>query len=175
MSTWLSPIRQPSRVFHHEIPILLCHDGRRTAGGVPGRLFVQSRSGHQRGFRRSRNDRRDRQGAELPQFWQTFANPAHGESRIALKVKITDPNGTEHMWVSDLERKDGKMTGTINNDAVTVKSVKIGDRITVPDADISDWLYMHDGKMYGNGTLRPLFKKMPPEEVQKIKKMIAQP
>jgi uncharacterized protein YegJ (DUF2314 family) len=113
--------------------------------------------------------------AELPRFWQTFANPAHGESDFALKVKITDANGTEHFWLSDLERKDGKTTGTINNDAVTVKSVKLGDRIPIPEADISDWMYMRGGKMYGNGTVRALFKEMPPAEVEKVKKMLAEP
>ncbi len=112
--------------------------------------------------------------ADLPQFWEMFAHPEHGESEFALKVKITDSNGTEHFWVSELERKDGKIKATINNDAVTVKSVKLVDRITIPEADISDWMYMRDGKMYGNGTLRPLFKKMPAAEVEKLKKIMAE-
>ena len=114
--------------------------------------------------------------AELPKFWEKFEHPEHGESDFALKVRITDSNGAEHFWVSELEPgKDGKITGTTNNDSVTVKSVKLGDRIPIPEADISDWMYMRNGKLYGNGTLRPLFKQMPPAEVEKIKMIMAEP
>ena len=54
-------------------------------------------------------------------------------------------------------------------------SVKIGDRIEIPEADITDWLYMRDGKMVGNHTLKPLFKQMPGAEVERLKKMMADP
>ena len=111
----------------------------------------------------------------LPQFWQIFEHPDHGESDFGLKVKITDKHGTEHFWTSDIEHRNGKIMGTINNDPEVVKSVKLGDRIEIPEADISDWLYMRDGKMVGNRTLRPLFKSMPADEVERLKKMMADP
>ena len=111
----------------------------------------------------------------LPQFWQTFEKREHGESDFALKVKITDRKGTEHFWLVDIERKDGKTLGTINNDPDIVRNVKLGDRIPIPEADISDWLYLRDGKMVGNYTLRVLFKQMPAKEVEKYKQMLADP
>jgi uncharacterized protein YegJ (DUF2314 family) len=111
----------------------------------------------------------------LSRFWQAFDHPGPGESDFSLKVKITDPKGTEHFWVSDLERKDGKIFGTINNDAEIVGSVKFGDRVPIPEADISDWMYMRDGKMFGNYTMRPLFKTMSASEVEKFKSMLAEP
>src|SRR5262245_14017981 len=92
----------------------------------------------------------------LPQFWQVFEKRDRGESNFSLKVKITDKNGTEHFWATDIERRDGKMMGTINNDPNIVASVKLGDRIEIREAAISDWLYMRDGKMVGNETLKPL-------------------
>lgn len=74
----------------------------------------------------------------LPHFWQVFDKREHGESDFALKVKITDKMGTEHFWVTDIERRDGKTMGTISNVPTLVKSVKLGDRIEIPEADISD-------------------------------------
>jgi uncharacterized protein YegJ (DUF2314 family) len=65
--------------------------------------------------------------------------------------------------------------GTINNDPNIVASVKLGDRIEIPEGDISDWLYLRDGKMAGNEKLRPLLKKMPAAEAEKLKKMMANP
>jgi uncharacterized protein YegJ (DUF2314 family) len=113
--------------------------------------------------------------ATLPQFWQTFEKREHGESDFSLKVEITDKKQTEHFWLSDIERKDGKVFGTINNDPDKVGSVKLGDRIPIPEADISDWLFMRDGKMVGNYTLRVLFKQMTEKEVEHYKKMLVDP
>jgi len=111
----------------------------------------------------------------LSQFWQVFEKREHGENEFSLKVKITDKRGSEHFWVSELERQDGKTLGTINNDPDTVASVKLGQRIEIPEADISDWLYMRKGKMVGNETIRPLLKIMPEEEAETYKKMMADP
>jgi uncharacterized protein YegJ (DUF2314 family) len=77
----------------------------------------------------------------LPQFWQVFDHREHGETDFCLKVKITDKGKAEHFWAMNIERKDGKIFGTINNDLEIVHSVKIGDRIPIPEDDISDWLY----------------------------------
>jgi hypothetical protein len=38
-----------------------------------------------------------------------------------------------------------------------------------------DWLYMRDGKMVGNETLKPLLKKMPAAEVNRLKSIKAEP
>jgi uncharacterized protein YegJ (DUF2314 family) len=111
----------------------------------------------------------------LPQFWQVFEKRERSETDFALKVQVTDPRGTEHFWATDIERRDGKTMGTINNDPNIVASVKLGDRIEIAEADISDWLYLRDGKMVGNRTLVPLFKTMPAKEVENYKRMMADP
>ena len=111
----------------------------------------------------------------LPQYWQVFEKRERGESDFALKVRITDKSGTEHFWANDIERREGSIKGTINNDPDIVARVKLGDRVTIPDADITDWLYMRDGKMVGNHTLRVLLKKMSSSEAEQYKKMLAEP
>jgi uncharacterized protein YegJ (DUF2314 family) len=111
----------------------------------------------------------------LPQYWQVFDKRARGERGFSLKVRITDTKGTEHFWATDIERRDGKLMGTINNDPEIVASVKLGDRIEIHEADITDWLHMRDDKMVGNYTLKPLFKQMPPAEVERLKKMMVDP
>lgn len=111
----------------------------------------------------------------LPRFWALFANPAKGETNFALKVKVTDSHGVEHFWCTDLGREGTRIFGVINNDPNVVESVKIGQRIEIKPDDISDWLFMREGKMHGNFTVRPLFKSMTPEEVAQIKAMLADP
>ncbi len=111
----------------------------------------------------------------LPQFWEVFDKHGHGEKDFALKVKITENKKTEFIWLSNIERKEGKMFGTIDNDPETVHTVKSGDRIAIPEPDISDWFYMRDGKMIGNYTIRVLFKQMSADEVAKYKAIMADP
>jgi len=111
----------------------------------------------------------------LTDFWQVFDSPDRGESDFALKVRIEDRYGVEHFWVTDLRRDADKVYGLIGNEPNTVRSVQLGDEIEVPKDDVTDWLYMRDGKMVGNYTLRPLLKGMPAAEVERLKSMMADP
>lgn len=111
----------------------------------------------------------------LPSFWQVFEQRGRGEEGFSLKVKITDSHGTEHFWATDIEKKGDKVFGTINNDPEIVKNTKIGDRIQIPEADVTDWLYLRADKMVGNYTLRVLFKQMPAKEVEFYKQRMAEP
>src|SRR3954470_7545181 len=79
---------------------------------------------------------------KLPQFWQAFEQRARGESNFVLVVRITDKGRIEHFSTTDFERRDGKTMVSISNSPKIVGSVKIGDRIEVPAADITDWHYM---------------------------------
>jgi uncharacterized protein YegJ (DUF2314 family) len=108
-------------------------------------------------------------------FWEAFEMPKKNERDFSLKVGISDKGETEYFWVLDVERRDGKIMGTIDNEPEIVHTVKHGDRIEIPEADITDWFYMRDGKMVGNRTMRALFKHMSPEEVEHYKSMLAEP
>ena len=111
----------------------------------------------------------------LPVFWKSFERPARNEDSFALKVKITDANGTEHFWVNEIQRKNGKISGEINNDPEIVKSVKIGQRIDVRDEQISDWMFTRNGKIVGNYTMRPLLKTLPKGEADRLRSMLEEP
>jgi len=93
----------------------------------------------------------------------------------AVKAPITDANGTEHFWINELKYKDGEFEGVINNDPGIVKNVKLGQKWKIKKEEISDWMYLKNGKLYGNYTMRPLLVTLPPEEAAKLKAMIAEP
>jgi uncharacterized protein YegJ (DUF2314 family) len=56
-----------------------------------------------------------------------------------------------------------------------VTNVKSGQKWTVKKSEISDWMFMRNGKMYGNYTLRPLLKTMSEEEAEKFRSILANP
>ena len=111
----------------------------------------------------------------LPQFWQVFDKREHGESNFVLVVRITDIGRIEHFFTTDFERRDGKTMVTISNKPNIVASVKLGDRLEIPEADITDWRYMRDGKYVGMSTFKARFKRMRAADVEQVKKMMADP
>ena len=111
----------------------------------------------------------------LPQFWQMFDKRERGESNFVLVVRITDKGRVEHFFTTDFERRDGKTMVTISNHPNIVASVRIGDRIEIPEVDITDWRYMRDGKYVGNVTFKAQFKHMRAADVEQVKKMMADP
>jgi uncharacterized protein YegJ (DUF2314 family) len=96
-------------------------------------------------------------------------------SDFAVKVPIQDKEETEHFWLTDIVYRNGKFEGVIGNDPGMVTNVKSGQKWTVKKSEISDWMFMREGKMYGNYTLRPLLKTMPEEEAAKLRSILANP
>jgi len=111
----------------------------------------------------------------LPQFWQAFAHPDHGETNFALKVKLTDTNGIEYLWLGEITKEDGKIFGVVGTGPATVKCVKPADRISVLERDIGDWSFNRGSKTVGNFTIRALFKYMPKKDIEAYKKVLADP
>lgn len=108
----------------------------------------------------------------LDHFWQTLAQPHSGEHSFNLKVRLSDGNQVEHLWLQNPERTAGRMFGTINNDPVHVKNVKLGQRIEFTEDQISDWMFVRADKIVGNYTVRALFKFMPKEGADEYKEIL---
>jgi len=90
----------------------------------------------------------------------------------SVKVAVTDNDQTEYFWLDNLTYANGVFSGTIANEPELVKNVKMGDHIDVKKEAIYDWLYMKDGKMYGNYTVRVLLPKMSKEDADKVRAML---
>lgn len=93
----------------------------------------------------------------------------------SVKAPIKDGAIVEHFWLKDVTYKNGRFDGTIDNEPADVSNVKLGQRWSLAKNEISDWLYMKGGKMYGNYTLRPMLPALPPDEAGMLKAMLADP
>jgi uncharacterized protein YegJ (DUF2314 family) len=118
----------------------------------------------------------DKGRATLPQFWQALEKPRPNEEGFALKVGLpADSGGSEHIWADWIERKDGKIFGTINNVPRDMKKIRMGQRIEIPERLISDWMHHRSGKIVGGHTIRVLLKRMPPQEAARLRAMLEDP
>lgn len=110
---------------------------------------------------------------EVDSFISELAKPTGTDH--AVKSPIEDGGKIEHFWLTDVTFQNGEFKGTINNDPGIVGNVKFGQSWTIKKSDISDWMFMRDGKMYGNYTMRPLLKAMPEEEAAQFRSIFATP
>ena len=97
-------------------------------------------------------------------FTAALANPKSTHSGFAVKMPISDGSETEHFWLSNVTF-DGKLFhGNINNEPETVKTVKLGQAMTLTQTQMSDWMYLENGKLVGGYTIRVLRDVMTPAE-----------
>ena len=111
--------------------------------------------------------------ATLAQFWQAHEHPGSDESGFALKVAV--PVSRSNIWMNDIERQDGKITGVVNNVPHDAKWLREGQRVAIREERISDWMFMRAGKIVGNETLRPILKRLPPPEAARLRAMLEEP
>jgi uncharacterized protein YegJ (DUF2314 family) len=114
--------------------------------------------------------------ATLPQFWEKVAKPGPQENGFSLKVAFpSGANSTEHIWTRDVEQRDGKIFGIVDNASKSANAVQLGQRIEIADERISGWMYRRSGKIVGGYTIRPLLKRMPPTEAERFRAMLEEP
>jgi uncharacterized protein YegJ (DUF2314 family) len=82
----------------------------------------------------------------------------------SLKVKFETSKGNEHIWLSDVQYQDGKYSGILNNEPEYVIEYKIGDKVEVDDREISDWMYIENGKLFGGYSIKLLRDRMTESE-----------
>jgi len=112
----------------------------------------------------------------LPRFWANLQAPAANEERFSLKVEMPyGPTDAEHLWVTNVERKNGKIRATVSNQPKYVQYVRLGQRIEFEEGQISDWTYRRNGKIVGNYTMRALLPHMPHTEAARYRAMLEEP
>jgi uncharacterized protein YegJ (DUF2314 family) len=73
--------------------------------------------------------------------------------------KGDDPE-VEHMWLSDVDFDGREVSGTLLNSPNWLKSVKEGDPVRLPLAQISDWMYAISGEVFGAYTVNLMRSRM---------------
>jgi uncharacterized protein YegJ (DUF2314 family) len=109
----------------------------------------------------------------LPVFWTLLEKDPIVAASGKIKVGFETPNGPEHMWVRDV-RRDGKVVrGVLDNRPIYLTTLGKGDPVTVNPADISDWSYIRDGRMFGSFTTRVMLPHMPAEQRAAYRKFLS--
>jgi uncharacterized protein YegJ (DUF2314 family) len=108
--------------------------------------------------------------ATLPTFRAALASPPAGAENFSVKVGFVmdDSAEREHIWLGDVKLTETQVSDAINNEPVSVSRLKLGQQVTAPLEDVSDWMYVEGGVLRGGFTLRVLLDKMSPEGRKKM-------
>ena len=119
--------------------------------------------------------------ATLGSFWTSLDARSPGERSHSLKVRfpVASTKGgatAEHMWVNDVSRvSSGKYAGRLDNVPEQVADYRIGQTVNFTDDMISDWMFVRNGKIVGNHSMRPLLARMPPDKAARLRAMLETP
>src|SRR5262249_6721981 len=90
--------------------------------------------------------------------------PRVGQTGFSIKTPITDGRNTEHMWLNPVTFDGSKFHGTVNNQPEKVTGVELGSKRSIGAKEISDWMYIENGKLVGGFTIRVLRDKLAAKE-----------
>jgi uncharacterized protein YegJ (DUF2314 family) len=98
----------------------------------------------------------------LPKFWASYEAPKPSETGHSLKVRFPYGNNNgEHIWMAEVAKIGGdRYSGRFANAPVHLHGKRAGDQVEFKEADISDWMYLRNGKIVGGETIKPMLKLM---------------
>lgn len=89
---------------------------------------------------------------QLPKVRQRFLKGLPTGEAMFIMTNVRNPEGKrENAFVQVLKWEKGQVAGAVASDMVYVTNIKRGDAITVPEANIVDWMISRaDGSEEGN-------------------------
>ncbi len=106
-------------------------------------------------------------------FWTKLNKHGDNEQNFAVKLAVSDGTNTEHFWCTDISVEGAKKQCAIGNDPELVTNVKLGQRVDIDPAIISDWMYMRDGRIVGGQTIRAIIPMLPADQQEQYKALLA--
>jgi uncharacterized protein YegJ (DUF2314 family) len=71
---------------------------------------------------------------------------------VSVKAPVSTGNDVEHIWLSDLEYRQGTFYGTLGNEPLSAE-IALGDPYSVAADQISDWMALRGNQLYGGFTI----------------------
>ena len=92
------------------------------------------------------------------------------DTDFEVKKAFVDGHNAEHLWVGDLKWDGTNFRGKINNKPHDLRNVKLGQSVVVAPQEISDWMFIKNGKLIGGYTTRVLYARLSPQDKARFNK-----
>ncbi len=98
----------------------------------------------------------DRARATVDEFITALQSPGASQSSFVVKKGFQEGEQVEHMWIGEVTTDGNTFTGYVQNEAQLIGNIRLGQRVVVAKSEISDWMYIDNGKLVGGFTVRAL-------------------
>jgi len=127
---------------------------------------VVKREGEPDYVRVSDQTRMDRAMAEarstIDNFVAALAARTPGTMGFAVKKGYPCPgDAKEFIWINEVGMDGDVFVGTVNNEPVDTKQVRLGQKVRVKRGEIADWMYLERGRLRGGYTIVALVHGTP--------------
>ncbi|MDC1162600.1 DUF2314 domain-containing protein, partial [Tenacibaculum sp.] len=107
-------------------------------------------------------------------FKECLTNPKSGQQYFSVKARIEDNQYIEHIWLTEPSfDKEGNIYGTVGNEPIDVKNVKINEKIGIPFNYVSDWMIIEEGRLIGGYTIRAIREGLSGNELKDFDKNLS--
>lgn len=109
------------------------------------------------------------------QFLAHFeAAGAADQANYMVKVGLpTADGGVEHIWVDNLRREGGRLSGALANEPAGLPGMHRGSHVQIDDDLVSDWALITPEGLYGSYTTRVMLPYMDPDTAAEVRLMLA--
>jgi uncharacterized protein YegJ (DUF2314 family) len=104
----------------------------------------------------------------VEKFITALEHPGPGQQDFEVKKPFIQGNQVEHIWLSDVRFIGKRFQGRIDNQPRKIGGLKVGQIVSVSPRDISDWLYIDNGKLVGGYTVRVHYNELSPQQKQEF-------
>jgi uncharacterized protein YegJ (DUF2314 family) len=101
-------------------------------------------------------------------FIAALEHPAPGQEDFEIKKPFIRDHQVEHIWLSEVRLVGDLFQGRIDNQPRKIAGLKIGEMASVKPNEISDWLYIDNGKLVGGFTVRVHYNELSPQQKQEF-------
>lgn len=110
--------------------------------------------------------------ASIQTFIQRLPELEQAGAYVSVKIPIGVDPEIEQIWLeSPVRFNDGAFHGTIGNEPL-LPEFSLGDPISVPVSEISDWMVVVDGRLYGGFTVLVTRSHLSPEQQAQFDAMV---
>ena len=102
------------------------------------------------------------------EFVNALQHPTPGETDFEVKKPFVQKGDVEHIWLSEVTFVGGHFQGKVDNEPAKILGLKPGQVVSVNPDEISDWVYIKNGKLVGGYTIRAHYNELTPEQKQEF-------
>ena len=97
-------------------------------------------------------------------FIGALQHPTTGQTDFEVKKLFVQGNNVEHIWLSDVVFTGSRFQGRLDNTPQKIRGLKVGQLVSVNPNEISDWVYIDNGKLVGGYTIRVHYNELTPDQ-----------